>query len=542
MKCVGFAVAFLAVLASIANGQNTSGTYTTLYAGRALKTENYTVSVREDGNIKVEADTSMSGVHAQRISMILTSAYKPISYSQEVNGAVLSAELSGSSARLRLAGQPDRTVSTDATAIFENVVWSPFIVLLRQYDTSKGGSQSFRAFSPSDGRTLSVRIERTNAPEAGAARQTADREYYVIVLGEKVEIDVWTDRDRTPLVFSIPSQSISVVRNGSEALADLVLKTAAAQEGQGSFTAEEVTFKNGDVQLSGTLTIPKAGKGPFPAVVLITGSGPQDRDNNPGGFSMFRLIAEKLSSNGVAVLRHDDRGFGKSSNPTEPTTYRVLMNDTKAAVDYLRSRKDIDPDRIALIGHSEGVETAGILAEEDKRIAAIGLLGGVSRPLDVVLLEQVWYDEALQRTVDPAAPNELPELVRTLLKQVDAAKDGKPDRSAADLNEYYRQHAAHDPLATIRKVKCPILILQGERDENALAYNGVALALAAAQSGNKHVRLRVFPNLEHSFVASSRDKRGTVEERGHISQEVLETLGKWAVSTLVLRKETEPRN
>src|SRR5215471_20618414 len=224
MRYVGFAVAFFIVLASIANGQNTSGTYTTLYAGREFKTENYTVSAREDGNIKVEADTSMSGVHPQRISMILTSAYKPISYSQDANGAVLSAELSGSSARLRLAGQPDRTVSTDATAIFENVVWSPFIFLLRQYDTSKGGSQSFRAFSPTDGRTLSVRIERTNAPEAGAARQTADREYYVIVLAEKVEIDVWTDRDRTPLVFSIPSQSISVVRNGSEALADLVLK------------------------------------------------------------------------------------------------------------------------------------------------------------------------------------------------------------------------------------------------------------------------------------------------------------------------------
>ncbi|MGH9830047.1 MAG: alpha/beta hydrolase family protein, partial [Blastocatellia bacterium] len=278
-----------------------------------------------------------------------------------------------------------------------------------------------------------------------------------------------------------------------------------------------------------------------PIAVLITGSGLQDRDYNPPGLNMFRFIAEKLSANGIAVLRHDDRGVGKSNAPNRPTSYRDLINDTRAAIEYVRSRKEIDPERVALIGHSEGAETAGILAEADPRIAAIALLSGASHPLDFVVIEQALYAEALHRPVDPAATNELPEVVRGLIQCFAGAKAGKSDRSVSDSYDWCGQHAAHDPLATIRMVKCPILILQGERDEDALAYNGVALAMAAAQAGNKHVLLRMFPNLTHVLVASPFDKSASFEQRSRVSEEVLDTLEKWAVATLVPGGGADPK-
>ena len=163
MRSVGLIALFFIVLASIANGQIPSGAYTTQRAGREMAKENYRVSSLEDGNIKAEADVSVGGVPAQKIAMTLNSAYKPISFSQAMNGRVMLGELSGSTAKLITAGQPERLVSTNATAILENLVWSHYIFLLLQYDASKGGRQSFSAFLPSGGRTISVKIERMPA-------------------------------------------------------------------------------------------------------------------------------------------------------------------------------------------------------------------------------------------------------------------------------------------------------------------------------------------------------------------------------------------
>ena len=540
MRGYAMSLPVLLVLASNGYAQQGPGAYTTYISGRARLVEKYTISTAAGGKTRVEAEVTAGSQVAQKMSMTLTPEDRPLEYSAGSGGNSVSVQLAGGSATLRLPGQTDRTVSTNATAIYVSGIWFPYIFLFHQYDTAKGGQQSFTAFSPTEGKDISITIEHI-APSDPAGPQSNSAESYRMILAGRVQAEVWTDRNRVPQVLAVPSQGLKVVKEGAESLADSVMKESPLP-GVQRFLAEDVTFKNGTVQLAGTLTIPKSGKAPFPAAVLITGSGLQDRDNNPGGNSMFKLIAEKLSANGIAVLRHDDRGFGKSTNPTSATTYRDLINDTKSAVEYLRSRKEIDPDRIALIGHSEGAETAGILAEEDSKIAAIAILAGASRPLDNILIEQALYDEALKRPVDPSSTNEFPEIVRALIKISDDAKAGKQNQSVNDMYEWFRQHAAHDPVQTIRKLKCPILILQGERDEDALSYNGVALALAAARAGNKHVVLRVFPNLTHEFIASSLDKAATMEERGHVSQAMIDTLGKWAVATLVVKNGAEAQD
>jgi uncharacterized protein len=315
--------------------------------------------------------------------------------------------------------------------------------------------------------------------------------------------------------------------------------SAHAQQTSGTVTAEnylseEVIFQNGDISLAGTFTLPKCGGIRCPAALLISGAGPQDRDGDRGVFRLYRLIAEKLSANGVAVLRHDDRGVGKSSMPKTPTTYRDIINDSKAALEYLRSRKEIDPDRIVLIGHSEGGTTATIIASEDTKIAAITLLAGAAvANIEQLLLEQTIYQQALQRPFNPQDREKYPQIARMILTLIEEAKAGKPDSAVTDMREYMRQSLAVNRAETFKRIRCPVLILQGERDALALAHHAVAAARALADAGNKQVLLRIFPNLSHSFTPSPLDQSVAAEKKNQVSPELLETIQKWIAEVII---------
>ncbi len=298
-----------------------------------------------------------------------------------------------------------------------------------------------------------------------------------------------------------------------------------------SYSSEEVIFQNGDILLAGTLTIPKGAGMRHPAALLISGPGAHDRDGARGVFGLYKLIAEQLSVNGVAVLRHDDRGVGKSSALKAPTTYRDLINDSKAAVEYLRSRKDVDPDRIMLIGHSEGGTTATIIVSEDSKIAAIALLAGaLLANFDQILLEQTIYQLALQRPVNPQDQEKYPQFTRMLLALIKEAKAGKQDSTVNDLNEYMRQGLALNQAETYKRIRCPVLILQGERDSMVLAHHAVSAARALADAGNKQVSLRIFPNLSHNFTPVTLDQGVAAEKKNQISPEVPGTIQKWMAS------------
>jgi len=155
------------------------------------------------------------------------------------------------------------------------------------------------------------------------------------------------------------------------------------------YTEEEVTFENTNdtVTLAGTLTKPKNLKN-FPTVILISGSGPQNRNEELMGHQPFLVLADYLTRNGIAVLRYDDRGVGASTGRFDTSTIYDFAEDTKAAVSYLKSRKDIDHDKIILLGHSEGGVVAPLVASKDKTIAGIITLAGPGERLDKVLLQQ----------------------------------------------------------------------------------------------------------------------------------------------------------
>jgi pimeloyl-ACP methyl ester carboxylesterase len=251
---------------------------------------------------------------------------------------------------------------------------------------------------------------------------------------------------------------------------------------------------------------------------------------------LYKQIAERLSSNGIAVLRHDDRGVGRSTMPKKPTAYRDLVADTRAAVDYLRARKEIDADRVMLVGHSEGGTTAVVIASEDQKIAALVLLAGATLAnLDKLLIEQTAYQQALEQPFNPQDREKYPQIVQWLIARIEEARAGKQDAAPTDLYEYLRQHLSLNLPDAYRRVKCPVLILQGERDALVLPHHAIDAARVLAESGNKRVLLRILPNLSHIFAPSPLDTGVEARKKAEISPDVLELIKKWAGETLAAK-------
>lgn len=306
------------------------------------------------------------------------------------------------------------------------------------------------------------------------------------------------------------------------------------------FTAEEVIVTVKGYTLAGTLLLPKNGRRPFPAVITITGSGQQTRDELipiPGleKYRPMRQIAEALASRGIAVLRLDDRGVGKSGGADTllTATTSSFADDVRAEVAYLRSRSEIDPKRIALAGHSEGGIIAPMVAANDSQIAAIVLLAGSGKRGDQISMDQL-------TTVLDTTPGVTPELKKQKLAEeqemITAVQTG------GDLSKYpaqvrlpwTKEFWTYDPLATIRKVRQPILILQGAIDRQITAEQADLLERAAREGRNKDVTKQVFPNLNHLFLTA---KTGGLDEYSKlrtstIGDDVLKVLGNWLVLKL----------
>jgi pimeloyl-ACP methyl ester carboxylesterase len=316
-------------------------------------------------------------------------------------------------------------------------------------------------------------------------------------------------------------------------------------------TEEVVVDSAPGVKLAGTLTLPQ-GKGPFPSVVMITGSGAQDRDETILGHKPFAVIADRLTRDGIAVLRVDDRGFAKSTGDFASATDDDFAVDTAANVAFLRKRADIDPARIGLIGHSEGGIVAPKVAAKDSKIAFVVLMAGPGVPLSDVLRvqrakllpamgagpEQIKQGQALvdhavsamrgARDATDAKARALqaikaegPGVVRT---------DAEAEALATQLSSgWMRDLLDYDPAPTLAKLKCPILALNGSKDGQVPPEQNLP-AIRAATRANPKVTIMELPGLNHLFQTA---KTGAVGEYADIEETVapiaLDTMSGWIV-------------
>lgn len=323
---------------------------------------------------------------------------------------------------------------------------------------------------------------------------------------------------------------------------------------------EEVIVRNEQdgINLAGTLTLPEKGNR-FPAVVMVTGSGAQNRDEEIMGHKPFLVIADYLTRNGIAVLRCDDRGTAASQGNHATATNENFATDTKAAIRYLRNRKEIDPKKIGIIGHSAGGTIAFMTAAEDPSVAFVVSLAGAGVRGDSLMLKQVELISKSQGMPDTAWEKIKPSVRNrySILQQADKTPEELRKELYADVTKtmppaqlkdagtirqisgelqsmtspWYLHFMRYDPAKDLEKVKCPVLALNGGKDIQVdAAMNLTAIREKTAGNGNRNVTVKTYPNLNHLFQTC---KKGTLAEYGQleetISPEVLKDITDWII-------------
>ncbi|NHJ21750.1 MAG: alpha/beta fold hydrolase [Candidatus Lokiarchaeota archaeon] len=332
----------------------------------------------------------------------------------------------------------------------------------------------------------------------------------------------------------------------------------------------EVSFVNGTINLAGTLTIPNTSVEKFPAFVFVHGSGPNDRDENPDlslmspndkekliqtlksfnlevsqfKLNVFNEMSDYLVKKGFAVLRYDKRGIGKSEGDYSTAGFKDLISDAHAAIKFLRSKPEINPSKIIVLGHSEGGIIGPVLCVEDPTIAALVICAGTSQKLDDIMLQQAKYTREMlkrltQEQKEKLGVKDTPDPVEVIEKLIEKVKHGDEYVEVGGHKVYakwFREHFAHDPLETIKQVKCPVLIVQGEKDFQVPFSNALALRDALEKSGNNNVRLMLFPNIDHLLKfepGQSSQLKYISKMNREVEPLILKSIAGWTESVLV---------
>jgi fermentation-respiration switch protein FrsA (DUF1100 family) len=326
------------------------------------------------------------------------------------------------------------------------------------------------------------------------------------------------------------------------------------------YYSEDVTFKNSKagISLAGTLTLPKK-KGKYPVVVLISGSGPQNRNEELLGHKPFLVISDYLTRNGIGVLRYDDRGVGKSTGEFEAATSADFATDVESAVEYLKTRKEVDKKNIGLIGHSEGGIIAPMVAAESDDVSFIVLLAGTGIPGDQLLLMQqelIWRasgmaeekieksvqdnKEHFERVVISSNREELivdltNSLSETIEKDTSQIPEGMTKEEFVEMlvdqvsSPWMYYFLRYNPAPTLEKVNCPVLAINGEKDLQVPPKENLeAIENALKKGGNNQVTTQELENLNHLFQESdtgSPDEYASIEQT--FSPIALEVVLEW---------------
>jgi len=328
-----------------------------------------------------------------------------------------------------------------------------------------------------------------------------------------------------------------------------------------NYLVQEVEFRNeiDNIALSGTITLPK-GKGPFAVAVMISGSGPQDRNEEILGHKPFWVIADHMAKNNIAILRFDDRGVGKSGGKFAGATSLDFVKDVEAAVAFLKTQKKINPKKIGLIGHSEGGLIAPMVAANTKNnIAFAVLMAGPGIPgSEIIILQQElisrvngtseeeiakdkrWTEKLFQFMEQNLNSSNFDTEMKQFIDSLNTAEkieipNGMTQQQLNDLmfdsfcDPWMKYFLFLDPTIALAKVKCPVLAINGSLDlQVPPTENLSAIKKHIESNGNSNVTIKEFPRLNHLFqecATGSPNEYGSIVQT--ISPEVLKTMTEW---------------
>jgi len=423
-------------------------------------------------------------------------------------------------------------VSADAV-VLPNTFLGSYAALARRLNGLKPGAELRAYIAPQV--EVPVRVAATAVEKIETPKESIAATRYTLKVTNpppagELDIVVWADDKGSLLRMNIPSQTLELAR---EDIASSGTRTSTF-----SIPGDErVSIPAVGFNIAGTLTKSPAATGPLPAVVLIGGSGPTDRDETVMGIPVFGHLARGLVDAGFLVVRYDKRGVGQSGGRTESVTLADYAEDARAIVRWLEKRKDVDKERIALVGHSEGAAVAMIVASREKRVKAIALIAGPGTTGAELILEQQRHalDSMNLDASERAAKIALQEKIQSAVL-TGSGWDGVPEalRRTADT-PWFQSLLSFDPAKVMNDVDQPLLIVQGELDVQVPPHHADKL-LALAQARKKKVDAQVLkvPGVNHLLVPA---KTGEVSEyaslgEAEVTPAIPAGIGAWLAKTL----------
>jgi pimeloyl-ACP methyl ester carboxylesterase len=358
---------------------------------------------------------------------------------------------------------------------------------------------------------ITIKLEAVTSERIDTPRVTINATKYALLFvnpppAGELPVHLWVGPTGTLLRLSIPSQTLEMARED--------IASAASRTSAFSLPDDEaVTIPSLGFNLAGTITKPANAKAPLPALVLIGGSGPTDRDETVAGIPVFGQLAGELVKAGFIVVRYDKRGVGQSGGRAESVTIADYADDARSVVVWLEKRKDVDKNRIGLVGHSEGALVAMLVAGRERgKVGAFALLAGPSTNGSAVVLEQQKHLLA-QMQMDDAQRAEKVALQEKINAAVISGRGWQdlPEaaRKVADTPWFY-SFLTFDPARAMRDTRQPVLIVQGELDTQVKPHHADKLAeFAKARKTEAAAEVVKVPGVNHLLVPA---KTGEVAE------------------------------
>jgi hypothetical protein len=520
-----------------------ASTFTVFVRGIAIGSEQSAVTrsaegwtINASGRIGAPAD-----VVTRRLQVRYDPAWKPIDLTLEatVRGQLqmLHTTVAGDTIRTEITSgtqAPPTTVMVAADVLLATNSFAPYEAVAARLKTAENGStiSGYVALVT----PVTIRVTESVAEKIQTAAQLLETRHSRVTItpagsGAAFDADIWGDANGRLLRLSIPMQALEVVRED-------VASVAARQVPISRPNDEQVRIPDIGFSLAGTISKPTdAGAARLPGVVFVGGSGPTDRDEQIAGIPILGQLASAVADAGFVTLRYDKRGVGQSGGRIESAGIADLSDDVRAAVKLLSERKDVDPKRIAVVGHSEGGPVVLLAGSKEKRIAAIGVIAanGVSGS-DLVLEQQ---QHALARmTMTDAEKQSKVDLQKRINQAVITGKGWEelpPEARRLSDNSEFQSLLMNDPAKVLPGVRQPLLILQGELDTQVLPVNAERLeALARKRKNAPATEMVKLPGVNHLLVPAT---TGEVDEYGrlpdkHVSPSVSNALIAWLRKTL----------
>ncbi len=407
---------------------------------------------------------------------------------------------------------------------------TPWIAVVERYDRKRGGRQTFPVLYALTGETgeVTVSLREQEALEIDGVALLSTRLLAVPDVGSPANL--WVGEDGELLVCARSVDGVSAVRGQRLALSQ---QPGDDPPGPVGVDVLRVRIATDAVTLAGSLLRPDGLSAPAPAVLIISGSGPQDRNGNAPGselrWNYLHSFAAALAGRGIITLRYDDRGVGRSGGSFAEAGFSEFLADAGSALRYLRSREDVDAERVGIIGHSEGALLAGKLAAGEQEVAAVALIGAPAEPLDRVLLGQV-RARALARGADRREAARIVADLRAFFEHVRLSRCDVLEWKGQVRNvRWIRQHLALSPERIYSEIRCPTLVIHGERDlqvpsEHADRVWGLL--------GTRDREKMVLPGLDHFLMTTKGGLQSYGDARRRVSDQALDRLASGMASRL----------